>query len=397
MKMPGKIWFAVLFLVIWAVIRLSFFVPYSYAASSPSLGTAENYSVIAGNAVTNTGITSISGNMGISPGVSPPNFTDSGTLTSGGTVHDADAGAATAQGDSGTAYTALNAQGCDIDYGAVTTDLAGKDYSPGVYCSSVFTLTGTLTLTGGADDVWIFKSGGNLTTTGASAKVVFSSGGNACNVWWYVPGVASLDASSALSGTIIANTSIALGNGATLDGRAFATTADVALNTNTISGPTCVAGSPSEAEDESEVLGEDTTCFASEITTTPSIIETKRISPTSIFVNWGPYEGIENFLVEYGVKNGEWVYNTPVSGFEITINDLPSNQPIWFRVAGTNDCAVGAFSTPVQYGSAPLLPNSGLSQKKSTSPWVIAIAIVFPLTSLFFLRAQIKRLFSFKR
>ena len=215
----------------------------AFAATSPSLATAATYSILAGSTVTNTGATTISGDVGISPGTVPPNYTGFGTVTLGGTLHDADAAAGTAQGDKNTAYTALASQGCDTDYGGVTTELAGKNLVPGVYCSTSFHLTsGTLTLNGDASGVWIFKSASDLIITGgASAKVVFTGGGLACNVWWRVVSSATFDAGSSLVGNILADTSITFAAGASLNGRALARTAAVALSSNSITGPTCSA------------------------------------------------------------------------------------------------------------------------------------------------------------
>lgn len=217
----------------------------TYAATSPSLETAAAYSILAGSAVTNTGATTISGDVGISPGTEPPNYTGFGTVTLGGTIHDADGAALTAQADKNTAYTALASQGCDTDYGAVTKDLAGETLVPGVYCANSFHLTGTLTLNGSASDVWIFKSASDLILTGGTAvKVLFTGGGQPCNVWWRVVSTATFDANSALVGNILADTSITFAAGASLDGRALARTAEVTLSSNSITGPTCVTATP---------------------------------------------------------------------------------------------------------------------------------------------------------
>ena len=154
-----------------------------FAATSPDLGTAASYSILAGSAVTNSGATTIGGNVGISPGIgSTPHYTGFGTVTlSGGTLHDADSAAATAQTDRATAYTALAVPGCGtdggIDYGAVTKELAGEILVPGVYCANSFHLSsGTLTLNGPASGVWIFRSASDLIITGSSANVVFTGG-----------------------------------------------------------------------------------------------------------------------------------------------------------------------------------------------------------------------------
>lgn len=211
------------------------------AATSPSLGTAASYSILAGSQVTNTGATTISGSVGISPGIgAAPHYTGFGTVTLGGSIHDADAAAGIAQGDQNAAYTALAAQGCDTDYGGGTKELAGENLVPGVYCAGSFHLTsGILTLSGSASDVWIFKSASDLIITGSSADVVFSGGGSACNVWWRVVSTATFDADSSFLGNVLADTSITFAAGASLNGRAFARTAAVTLSSNSVTGPTC--------------------------------------------------------------------------------------------------------------------------------------------------------------
>ncbi|MHB8830682.1 MAG: ice-binding family protein, partial [Patescibacteria group bacterium] len=221
----------------------------AHAATSPGLGTAASYSILAGSSVTNSGSTSISGDVGISPGAGlPPNVTGWGSVTLGGTLHDADGAALTAKNDKDTAFGALAVPACGsdggIDYGAVTHELAGETLVPGVYCANSFHLTnGTLTLNGSASDVWIFKSASDLIITGTS-NVVFTGSGLPCNVWWRVVSSASLDAGSSFVGNILSGASITFGTGATLNGRALAGTALVSLLGNTISGPTCTAAPP---------------------------------------------------------------------------------------------------------------------------------------------------------
>lgn len=218
------------------------------AATSPSLGNASTYSILAGSQVTNTGATTVSGNVGIYPGIGvAPHYTGFGTVTFAGasTIHDADTAAANALTDMNAVYTTDINQTCTTDYGAVTKELAGETLTPGVYCANSFHLTnGTLTLNGAASDVWVFKSASDLIVTGSSAKVVFTGGGLPCNVWWRVVSTATLDAGSVFVGNILADTSVTLAAGASLDGRALARTAEVTLSSNAITGPTCTAAAP---------------------------------------------------------------------------------------------------------------------------------------------------------
>lgn len=218
-------------------------VPTARAATSPSLGTAADFSILAGSEVTNTGASTVSGDVGISPGIgAAPHYTGWGTVTHGGTIHDADGVALTAQADKDTAFAALASQGCDTTYVGASKELAGETLVPGVYCADRFFLSnGTLTLDGDASDVWIFKSAADLIVTGAAADVVFSGSGVACNVWWRVVSTATFDAGSEFVGNVLASTSITFAAGASLDGRALASTAEVTMDSTSITGPTCSA------------------------------------------------------------------------------------------------------------------------------------------------------------
>ena len=202
------------------------------AATSPTLGAAESYSVLGGETVTNTGPTTMPGNLGVSPGSAVTGFPP-GSVGPPGTIHAADANAALAQIGNTAAFTFLD-QGCDITYPGVK-DLVGEDLVPGVYCADAFTLSGTLTLSGSG--VWIFKSAATLITSG-TANVV---GGNAFDVWWRVVSSATLGTYTKLIGNILASTSISLKTGASLNGRALAQTGAVTLDNNTIFGPVCAA------------------------------------------------------------------------------------------------------------------------------------------------------------
>jgi len=219
------------------------------AATSPSLGAADSYSILSGAGATNTGATTISGDVGVSPAAS---FTGTSTVTflTAGNPHLADTSAANAQLANTAAFGALSAApnvACDTTYTG-TKDLAGLTLPPGIYCADAFTLSGTLTLddTGGSSGVWIFRSAADLvTSSGGAAKVQFLNGtGLACNVWWKLVSSATIGTGATFIGNILASTAVTLQTGATLNGRAFAQTAAVTLDTNTIQGPTCTPPPP---------------------------------------------------------------------------------------------------------------------------------------------------------
>jgi hypothetical protein len=211
-----------------------------FAQTSPSLGSATTYSILAGSAVTNTGATTIGDNVGIYPGIGPtPHYSGFGTVVLGGSVHDADVPAQNAMADKNTAYGALD-QGCTVTYAGAFRELAGTSLVPGVYCATSFHLTGgTLTLSGTASDTWIFKSASDLIISGgAPAKVSSPS----CHVWWRVVSTATFDSGSSLVGNILADTSVTMAAGASLAGKALARTAAVTLSSNTVADCAIAAG-----------------------------------------------------------------------------------------------------------------------------------------------------------
>jgi hypothetical protein len=205
------------------------------AAISPDLGAAASYSVLAGSIVTNTGPTTMPGDLGISPSIGvPPHYTGfpPGVVGPPGTIHDADAHAAAAQADATAAFTFLD-QGCDTTYAGVQDLTLVSPLGPGTYCADAFILTGNLTLSGSG--VWIFKSAATLTTSSNSSV----TGGDPCNVWWRLVSSGTIGTGTTFIGNILALTDIALQTGATLDGRALAQTGQVTLDSNIITGPIC--------------------------------------------------------------------------------------------------------------------------------------------------------------
>ncbi len=109
----------------------------------------------------------------------------------------------------------------------------------------------------------------------------------------------------------------------------------------------------------------------------PIIVDLRRISSTSIFLSWGPYSGVNMFNVQYGPTNGNWLYNTDVTGFSTTINDLPANTPIWFRVGARSDCTIGIYGK-AKFVGGPKLPNTGFAPQ-STFPWYVIPAKILSI------------------
>jgi hypothetical protein len=207
------------------------------AAQAPvGLGTAGGFAVLAGSTVTNTGATTITGDVGLSPGTSVTGFE---TVTLHGTQHVADAPALQAQNALTTAY---NDAAGRTPITTIAAQLGGQVLVAGVYASQdgAFLLTGALTLNGEGNPnaVFIFQAASTLTTASGSS-VVLSGQAQACNVTWRIGSSATLGTRSALKGNILAQESITLTTSATLDGRALARTGAVTLDTNVIAPSAC--------------------------------------------------------------------------------------------------------------------------------------------------------------
>ena len=207
------------------------------AAAPVGLGPAASFSVLAGSTVTNTGPTTMFGDLGLDPGSAV-----TGAPHVLGTTHVDDAVALSAKGALVTAYN--DAAGRPATQLA-SADLSGQSFTPGVYdaSSSLLFSAGNVTLNAQGDPnaVFIFQVGSSI-TTGSATKVVLINGAQPCNVFWKVGASATLGTNSVFAGTVMALTTISANTGATLDGRLLAQNGAVNLDTNTITTSACAGG-----------------------------------------------------------------------------------------------------------------------------------------------------------
>ena len=200
------------------------------------LGAVGTFAVLGGATVTSTGATALTGDLGVSPGTAVTGFPP-GTRT--GSTHAGDATSAQAMVALNTAYA--DAAGRTLAPVTVAGNLGGLTLPPGLYksTSSLAISSGDLTLDaqGDANAVFIFQMASTLTTTSGRA-VILSGGAKSSNVFWQVGSSATLGTTSAFKGTIMADQSISLNTGATLNGRALARIGAVTLAGNAIVLPT---------------------------------------------------------------------------------------------------------------------------------------------------------------
>ncbi len=244
----------------------------SVVAAGPStvgLGTAASYGVLAGDTITNTGPTTINGDLGLHPGTAvtgSPNVLGTSNINNGA--------AQQAKADLRTAY--LDAAGRTGPILVAAGALGGRTLAPGLYKddgapASLGIATGqTLTLEGDSSSVWIFQSASTLITETGS-RVVLSGGAQACNVFWQVASTATLKTGSTFVGTVMANTSIDVQNSVTVAGRLLAGAqangaGALTMDTDTITRPTC-ATAPAPAPVATTTVATTTTATTPTATT----------------------------------------------------------------------------------------------------------------------------------
>ncbi|WP_308465140.1 ice-binding family protein [Rathayibacter soli] len=208
------------------------------AEAAVGLGTAESFAVLGGTTVTNTGVSDLSGDLGVSPGSAVTGFPPG--IVENGVIHTTDGVADTAQQDVTTAYNDAAGRSATA---LASVDLAGQTLGPGVYSAPTLSLSGTLTLDGDASSVFIFQAGSTL-ITGTSSHVMLTGGASQCNVFWQVGSSATLGTGSVFVGTVLALTSITANTTADVQGRLLARNGAVTLDTNTVTRPAnCTTGS----------------------------------------------------------------------------------------------------------------------------------------------------------
>jgi len=212
-------------------------------AAPLNLGTASDFTILSETGISTTGVTSVTGNIGVSP-ISSTAITGFGLIKDAsnqfstsskviGKVFAANYAVptpskmTTAVSDMRTAFTAGNAR----VYPAPIVEkfagnISGRNLAPGLYkwSTGVLITSAGVKLSGLSDDVWVFQIAKNL-TVGNGAMVTLEGGAQAKNVFWVVSGKATIGTSAKFKGNILCKTLISLNTGATVNGRLLAQTA----------------------------------------------------------------------------------------------------------------------------------------------------------------------------
>ena len=221
------------YLIMTAIVAVTVLL-YSHPGFAQVLNTADNFAVLGSSTVTNTGSSTVNGDLGVSPGSAITGFSGGPGIVNG-TIHTADAVSIQAQIDATAAYNGL--AGMPVTSNMTGQDLGGLTLTPGVYhFNSSAQLTGPLVLNAGGfnNADFVFQIGSTLTTASASSVTLINTGSND-GVFWDIGSSATLGTGTSFTGNILADQSITLNTGTNIGcGRALALNGAVTMDTNNI-------------------------------------------------------------------------------------------------------------------------------------------------------------------
>ncbi len=221
------------------------------------LGTAGNFVILSKSGISNTGTTSVVGNIGVSPIDSTAitgfdlalddstQFATSDVVI--GNVYAADYSSptptmmTTAIGDMETAYTEAAGRTLPDHTELGAGDISEMTLTPGLYKWSTGVTIPTdvvLDCQGDENAVFVFQIAQDL-TVGNGAVVTLDGDCQANNIFWQVGGQATVETTAVMEGTILSQTAIVIKTDAILNGRALAQTA-VTLDGSALTIPTGV-------------------------------------------------------------------------------------------------------------------------------------------------------------
>lgn len=213
--------------------------------ASVNLGAAGGFVILAESAITNVPASAVTGNVGLSPATGAGIGLTCAQVT--GVINDVDStgplpctvndsvGLTAAIGAKLAAYTDANSRAPDyIELGA--GNIGGLNLGPATYkWGTGVSIPSNVTLTGGANDVWIFQIAQGLSVS-PGVQIILAGGALPQNIYWATFAAADFDTTTQFKGIVLSQTSVSLRTGASIDGRLYAGTA-VTLDQNRITQP----------------------------------------------------------------------------------------------------------------------------------------------------------------
>ena len=218
------------------------------AETTVDLGTTSTFAILAGETITNTGTTVISGDAGSDIGIHPGSaFPGMAGVVTTGTIHLADAVAEQAKQDLVIAYNDAASRTPTITFTETDNQLGGKTLTTGVYAfghADTANLTAAspliLDAQGDPDAVFIFQASSDLVFASGSV-VQLINGARYCRVFWQVSSDVTINTTATFVGHIFALNSIWVRTGATVQGQLLARNGEVTLDSDTIVNGLCPA------------------------------------------------------------------------------------------------------------------------------------------------------------
>ena len=217
-----------------------------------NLGTSGNYVILAKTGISTVPASAITGDIAVSPAAASylTGFSLSADATNVFSTSPQIVGQAfaanyavptpsnltTAVSDMETAYTDAAGRPTPDFLELGTGTLGGKTLMPGLYkWTSSVTMPSDVVISGGANDIWIFQTSGDLTMS-ASVKITLAGGAQAKHIFWQVAGQGTLGTGAHFEGILLCKTQVTLQTGASMNGRILAQS-QVALQQATVTKP----------------------------------------------------------------------------------------------------------------------------------------------------------------